>query len=1107
MRSVDWSRTDIGAVQTWSPALRMMVRMLLANRFPQLLWWGPRYVQLYNDAYRPIPGSKHPRSLGQPASECWAEIWHVIGPLIDGPFRGGPATWMEDIQLEINRHGFFEETHFTIAYSSVPDETAAGGIGGVLATVHEITEKVVGERRIMALRDLGDRTTAAKTGDEACAVAARTLAGYAKDVPFALLYLLDRDGRHARLAGASGAASADAVCPPVVDLADAAGDPWSFGAARQASSMIEVDRLHERFPAVPAGPWSDSPRSAVVMPIASTRAHDPVGFLVAGVSARLALDDIYRGFFELVAAQIATAVANARAYEEERERAERLAELDRAKTLFFTNISHEFRTPLTLLLGPAEDALAAARDDDQRERLQLVHRSALRLQKLVNTLLDFSRIEAGRVRAVYEPVDLAALTGELASVFRSAVEKAGMQLRVDCPPLPVPIHVDRGMWEKIVLNLLSNAFKFTLAGAIEVRLRDAGTAVELQVADTGAGIADEHLPHVFDRFHRVEGVPARTHEGTGIGLALVQELVKLHGGTIAVSSTLGKGTTFTVSVPKGGAHLPAERAGAAALASTELSSEHFASEALGWAGVDGAASRKAAAGSPAEGGRPRIVWADDNADVREYVRRILSPRYEVAAVADGEAALAEIRRATPDLVLADVMMPRLDGFGLLSALRTEPTTRDIPVILLSARAGEESRVEGLERGADDYLVKPFSARELLARVDVHVQLARVRREALQRETQLRAEADAANRAKDEFLAMLSHELRNPLAPIQNAVELLRLSGASQRELSIIDRQVKHVVGLVDDLLDIARITRGMVTLETERIEISRTVARAAEMVGPLLEGRRQALAIEVPSSGLEVVADPARLRQVLVNLLTNAAKYSDQGAPIRVVGERRGDSVVLRVIDRGVGIAPEMLDRVFDLFTQQPQARDRAQGGLGIGLAIVRNLVRLHGGTVAARSAGLGKGSEFEVELPLASKGAVATTPKRGDASEPARRDGRAPLRILVVDDNHDSASLLGEILKRFGETVVVASDGPSALDKARSWAPDLALLDIGLPAMDGYELGARLRQQQSAIRLIALTGYGQDADRARSQHAGFEAHLVKPVDVAKLRDAIEGVR
>jgi PAS domain S-box-containing protein len=757
MRSLDWSKTPLGPVETWAPSLRMMVRFLLANRFPLLLWWGSEYASIYNDAYRPILGRKHPASMGQPVRECWHEIWHVLQPLIDSPFNGGPSTWMEDIGLEINRHGFVEETHFTIAYSPVPDETAPRGIGGVLATVHEITEQVIGERRTVTLRDVGARSAEAKTAEEACAIAARILSGHTADVPFALLYLLEGDGTRARLAGASGVAMDEPVSPLGVELAGVIypltqptnGLRQAMNTVIRTESIQILDNLASRFHRVPPGPWSDPPSAAAVLPIPSTKAHHLAGFLVAGLSSRLAFDERYRTFLGLLTAQVATAIANARAYEEERRRAEMLAELDRAKTAFFANISHEFRTPLTLLLGPLEETLR--REEGLagviREDLTAAHRNALRLLRLVNSLLDFSRIEAGRVDGLFEPTPLASYTAELVSTFRSATQRAGLDLEINADDLPEPVWVDRAMWEKIVLNLVSNAFKHTFEGGISASLWADEKSVVLEVRDTGVGIPADQLPHLFERFHRVPNARSRTYEGTGIGLALVRELVRIHGGQIGVESRDGHGTCFTVRLPLGSGHLPQDQLSTSGAtlrrASTALGAAAYVEEALRWlpaAPSEDRSDRMMVENSKTEflpgttvqsdTAGARIVLADDNSDLRDYVARLLrSQGWLVEEVPDGLTALSRIRARVPDLVLTDVMMPGLDGFALLRELRNDPSTINVPVVVLSARAGEESRVEGADRGADDYLVKPFSAQELVARVGVHLRLGRQRRDA------------------------------------------------------------------------------------------------------------------------------------------------------------------------------------------------------------------------------------------------------------------------------------------------------------------------------------------------------------------------------------------
>jgi signal transduction histidine kinase/DNA-binding NarL/FixJ family response regulator len=739
----DWSATALGPTENWSPALRMILSVLLANRFPTLLWWGPEYVQFYNDAYRPIPGTKHPKSLGQPAKECWAEIWHVLKPLVDTPFNGGPPTWIEDLELEPRRSQFPEETHFTVAYSPVPDETAPNRIGGVLATVHEITSKVIGERRLGLLRDLAARATVGRTAEDACSIAAEILGLNPKDLPFSVLYLLDGERKHARLVGAAGLSKGHPASPTSIDLSQDAPDAWSALAAiavRQ-NSIAVVENLASRLPEVPPGPWSDPPRTAVIVPIPSSKTGDARGFLVHGVSSRLTLDDNYRTFFQLIAAQIATAISNAEAYEEERRRAEALAEIDRAKTAFFSNVSHEFRTPLTLMLGPLQDLLSrsdAHLSGTAKEQLELVNRNGARLLRLVNTLLDFSRIEAGRARAMYEATDLPTVTAELASVFRSATERAGLGLKVDCRDLGEPVYVDRDIWEKIVLNLLSNAFKFTFDGEIAISMDRSGEFAELRVRDTGVGIPAEALPRLFERFYRVPDTRSRTHEGSGIGLALVQELVKLHGGSIQVESVVDQGTTFVVSIPFGQQHVPPGQLGGSRMqSSTALAPEAFLEEALRWLPdvsepPDTGALLSVPTGAVSNSGRGRVLIADDNADMRQYLVRLLGEQYDVETAADGKSAITQAREHPPDLIVSDVMMPEFDGFEVLQQLRADEKTRSIPVILLSARAGEESRVEGMQSGADDYLVKPFSARELLVRVSSRLDIARLQRESEQR---------------------------------------------------------------------------------------------------------------------------------------------------------------------------------------------------------------------------------------------------------------------------------------------------------------------------------------------------------------------------------------
>ncbi|USX12410.1 ATP-binding protein [Oxalobacteraceae bacterium OTU3CAMAD1] len=1376
IRSMDWSATALGPLSGWPQSLRTSVSLCLSSTFPILVAWGPDDIQIYNDAYRPICGAKHPEAMGAPFKICWATALPVVGDAFDRAHTG-EGVYIRDQRMFLDRYGYLEEAFMTFSFS--PIRVESGNVGGIFHPITESTAQVLNARRTQNLRDLTGRIARSRTIAELAGLMESDGETMALDVPFMLLYELADAGTEAggatlRLRGRTGLPADSALAPVEVDAHDGAG--WDFAAALAAAEGRHVDDLARRFGAFDCAPYPEPPAGAMVLPLYVAGSDTPYGMLVAGVSARRALDDDYRNFYELLRAAFNTAIGNVLAYEQEQRRAAALAEIDKAKTAFFSNVSHEFRTPLTLILGPLEDALADAGEPlppRQRERIDVTNRNALRLLKLVNSLLDFSRIEAGRVQARYAPVDLARLTANLASVFTAAMDKAGLAYHVETPALEAPVYVDLDMWEKIVFNLLSNAFKFTLSGAVTLTLAPGadGRTARLTVRDTGSGIPAAELPRVFERFHRVEGVQGRSYEGTGIGLALIQELVRLHGGSIGVESEVGVGTAFHVEIPLGAAHLPPQyvvalpdrdddaRMGAA-----------FVEEALRWlpdeqaaANADAAAGGDASpvtAPASAAAQRARILVADDNQDMRGYVRLLLEREYSVETCADGEAAMEAILRDPPDLLLSDVMMPRLDGFGLMRRIREHPAVAGLPIILLSARAGQEAKIEGLEAGADDYLVKPFAANELLARIRNHIELARERRQAtielrqreeyfrslvnaspamiwtadahghrdflsqrwsdytgrslqedlgrgwlelihaddavrvdeaygaafgkgapfsidfrlrdrhgafrwmidagaprfdqdgkllghigtlvdvherrllqdrfanvtrasgigvwyadaplslMQPNAQLRAqfglpaegpvpmeqfylrvhhedrarvegdfhsamiegvayddefrialttapaagpasarwirmiawcqrtegqgggvahfdgvtldvsdqksgehelramtaELSQANQAQREFLVTLAHELRNPLAPIRSGLEMMRAHDLARDEFdrvrAMMERQVGHLVHLVDDLLDLARIARGKEVLVHSLVELDKVVRGAVEISMPLIDAKGHRLLVSAPSNAPPVWLDAHRVAQVIGNLLNNAAKYTPDGGTIELMAVVEAGELTVTVRDDGIGIPPESLPTVFDMFTQVPGSEGQAQGGLGIGLNLVRRLVELHGGEVGAHSEGAGRGSAFTLRLPvtpsLAAEAMALSAP--GPQSAPAARRideaSASRLRVLVVDDNVDAAETLTALLEFKGHTVGVAHDGPQALAAARSLSPQVVFLDIGLPGMSGYEVARQLRATPGldGVTLIALTGWGTDADRLKTDAAGFDHHLTKPV-------------
>ncbi|POR53519.1 PAS/PAC sensor hybrid histidine kinase [Paraburkholderia eburnea] len=1370
VNAFDWSTTPLGAYDSWPHGLKSVVRLMLASRYAMWLAWGPELTFLCNDAYRPTLGAKQ-QFIGLPARDVWTEVWTEAGPRIDHVLATGEATWDENLLLFLERNGFKEETYHTFSYGPVHGDS--GAVEGMLCVVTEDTRRMLSERRLASVARLSGSARTAQSVAGACDEIVAALDGNRHDLPFVALYLLGADGACAHKAASNHPDIARLAADIPLHASHADSLAAAFAEAVRTGAPLDAYSLDGLLPAPSI--WPDPVTRATVVPLMRSGAGTSVtsgtpgtnslpggctGFLVVGLSPRLVFDDDYRRFIDLVAAQAGGIIEGARAAQTERLRLEQLAALDRAKTAFFSNVSHELRTPLMLMLSPLDDLVAADRDPERLALLRLARRSGHRLLRLVNSLLDFARIEAGRIEVCYEPTDLARLTQEVASTFRPAIERGGLAFRVQCR-MDEPVYVDRQMWEKIVLNLLSNAFKFTLTGRIAVSLARHGAHALLTVEDSGAGIPEHEMPHLFERFHRVEGAHGRTQEGSGIGLAFVHELVKLHGGAIEAWSAPGQGSRFMVSLPLGSAHLDVARLREATSRNGGMPvAAAFAAEAAGWLGTEQGGApeippmpaelaksaigetdgpRMEPAASALAGGLrdrrfattfgARVLLVDDNADMRAYLGTLLASAYQVDLAADGAQALDAARRNRPDLIVSDVMMPRLDGFGLVAEVRCDPALRGIPVILLSARAGEEARIEGLDAGADDYLVKPFSARELAARVGALLERTQIRRaneqllelalssiqdqfflldhearltlvnprflevagvsavqalgqrlvdicpetaangfaaalndalaarevrqfetfcavtnrwfdtriypaaegaavlmteiterkhaqeairlrtaqfETLMNEAPLgvylvdrdlrirevnpaarpffgdapqligedvgvvmrrvwnaayaqeivdifrrtletgqpyhtperiearrdrdtsecyewevhrtplpddsfglvcyfrdisahvrvRQQLEEADHQKDAFLATLSHELRNPLAPIRSAAAILASASLTPAQLGwatdVIRRQVTHMSGLLDDLLDLARITCGKLDLRRDVVSLASVIQTAVEASRPLLERKHHALVVHAPLPDVLIDADALRLAQVVSNLLNNAGKYTDPGGHIELRIAVADDTVELAVKDDGIGLPPDAHERLFAMFSQIDASSLRAEGGLGIGLALSKGLVRLHGGTIDARSAGVNLGSEFRVSLPI-----VVPTHRARTSIDKAIIAPPDARRVLVVDDNRDAAESLALLLSIAGHDVRVAHAGEEALALAGVFRPQTVLLDLGMPGLSGYDVARALRAMPDSADMVvvALTGWGQEEDRRKTGAAGFDWHITKPAD------------
>lgn len=889
----DWSSTPVGPPADWPRSLRTVVAMVLRSRFPMIVTWGEEFVMIYNDSYIATLGSKHPGALGSRLPDEFAEIWDIIGPQQTAVLHAEGTQFDEDIPFVLERGSGLEETFYTFSWSHVPADEPGAGPGGVLTVLSERTAEVVGARRLRLLNTLRART--ADLTDPALAITEclGVLAGAGADLVHGAMYVPDEAGRLVRghdFGVLPHPLSAPGVTPPVALAC------WEDQAVATETTGLTT---------------------SVALPV---RARDQMaGVLLLVPHPLRPLDRDHHEWLALLAAQVTQAVGHATARADELSRIRALSEIDAAKTDFLSNISHEFRTPLTLLLGPLEDALETAEGSLSQPQLRSMHTNATRLLRLVNDLLDVAQMDLDPRDPSFEPVDLTAATHDLLLPFEEASLRAGLVFVTDLEDIGV-VATDPAMWEATVINLVANAIKYTPRGIVEVTLSTQDDLLVFEVSDTGVGIPEHEQELVFERFHRVKGPDAISAEGTGLGLALVAESVRAMGGSVALDSEPGRGSRFTVTVALTRAdHRPTLRRSPIA---AEILAQDLAPPAVVPADVE-------TSGVVHDQDAPTIVVVDDNVAMRERMAHVLGTLGRVVTCQDGLEAIEVLNRIPADLVVTDLMMPRLDGLGLVHHLRADPRHSTLPILVLSARAGSDTATSALDSGADDYVVKPFTTAELLARCRSTLEMSRLRADR------------AAAAARNSVLAGVSHELQTPLAVIISALDLIvtcvddetMRTEAARRAASrviVLDR-------LVRQFLDWSRMTAG------SEIEIRRSDVALGELLDRVVAEHPVAVVRdETKTERAVVTCDLLRTEQILHTLLTNARQAGATRVEVRVISENGPDGVPafdIEVLDDGRGVDAAMSRGLFT-----PTSAHATQGTVGIGLAVSRATARAQGG-------------------------------------------------------------------------------------------------------------------------------------------------------------------
>ncbi|PRP76869.1 response regulator receiver ATP-binding protein [Planoprotostelium fungivorum] len=1122
--ATDWSKTSLGPLSDWPSSFCDATIICFTSAFPMSLFLGRELVQFYNSGYIDMWPDKQAKTWAKPLQQGWPEVWSELDSLINDVCSKGEGFYMMAKLFLLQVGPLLKELYFNFSYSPV---SQGRHIVGIINTVADCSNYVINNRRMEQLRVLALRFTSISTTEDMCKTLTEVLGTNTHDIPFFAYYQVTGEDLSLISRSPCGIGYPTSITGPTdtsSPLAEAVTRAvWNTCNDR---TSVELDLSGYELPI--CGGWKEPPKSSCVTPVFSDDVL--VGVLLVGLNQHLDYDDSYRDFISLVSNQVGNAVKFSKVREDTRKRLEMLSNLDRARTVFFTNVSHEFKTPITLTLGPLEDLLNRERnvyakdvlshkkpnlDPTQTRKIDLIYRNSLRLLKLVNNLLDFSNLDNGEFNGKFEVVDVRELTIECCNLFESSFQKSKLIFLVDCEEVTGEVLVDRDMFEKIVLNMISNSFKYTKNGSVRVSLKDGDEFVIITVEDTGIGISEIDLPHVFKRFYRGTNREAR-QAGTGIGLALVSELVQLHGGRVDIESKLGQGTRTTATIKKGQSHIPPDRIhrlDPSMSGSIKIKDKHSVSSS--WLSSLSRTPPSGTSSPPSPGSmmstesshhRWRIAFLCLDSEMREYILSIIGGDYDVFVSDDVESIYTQINGNKSDLVLADISTSG-PGFTLLEQMRNEPTNVNLPIIFVNARSGD-NQMESLGKGVDDCLVMPFSDLELRARIAVHIRMSQAQLSVMKHEQDLRHNAEVATAAKDNFLAMLAHEMRTPLAPALMLAEEMRCDASVPEQVrhsaDVIHSTVQSEVLLIDNLLDMVKISKGKLALSLTTVNVHDCLKKVGRKIQEEYSEAQMKIEWNLAAKSNYVNGDAQRLEQIFTNVMGNCVKFGRHGKLIRVDTQNVDDKIEIGISDLGIGMSEEQIATLFDPMDLQHRDPYKTTG-LGLGLHITQEVARAHGGKVTAESRGINRGVTIRIALPSTSHEAEKISCSHAVIEE--KKNEARPLQILLVEDNEAIRMVMNRILSKMRHGVRSSGLVSTTIDAAKEFRFDLLLSDIGLPDGTGYDLIQQVRQVAlQPFKAIALSGYSLPEDVQASLDAGFDLHLTKPVQINALKEAIDSL-